>query len=143
MAIILMAEDDEDDRFLAREAIQESGIAHELRFVDDGRELVDYLHRAGRYSEGRDASRPALVLLDVNMPRLDGWEALAEIRADPSLKGIPVVMMTTSAAEDDVDRSYAMGANSFIHKPGSFAELVRIMQNVDRNWFRTVSLPHA
>ncbi|MFC3229049.1 response regulator [Marinibaculum pumilum] len=143
MATILMADDDEDDRLLACEAMGEAGLSHDLRFVADGQELVDYLTRGGAYAPPAAAPRPAIVLLDVNMPRMNGWEALVSIRRHPELKGLPVVMMTTAWTDRDVRRCYELGANSFIQKPGSFGELVRILENVDRYWFGTVSLPGA
>lgn len=143
MATILMAEDDEDDRLLTREALAEAGLTHQLRFVGDGRELVEYLTHTGGFAGPAEAPRPSIILLDVNMPRMNGWEALEAIRADPQLRSIPVVMMTTGWSQGDIHRCYELGANSFIQKPGSFSELVRILQNVDRYWFGTVSLPQA
>lgn len=143
MATILMAEDDEDDRLLTRDALAEAGLDHQLRFVGDGRELVEYLTRTGGFAEAADAPWPSIILLDVNMPRMNGWEALVAIRGDPQLRSIPVVMMTTGWSQRDIHRCYDLGANSFIQKPGSFGELVRILKNVDRYWFGTVSLPHA
>jgi len=143
MATILLAEDDEDDRLLARDAAAEAGLQHDLRFVDDGRELVDYLRQCGRFAIPGSAPPPAIILLDVNMPRMNGWQVLNAIREDPRLQHIPVVMMTTAVSDREIGRSYALGANSFIQKPASFTELVRILENVDRYWFGTVCLPRA
>jgi CheY-like chemotaxis protein len=137
---ILMAEDDADDRVLARDAMQESRSANHLRFVEDGQELMDYLTRSGTYAR-RDAPRPALILLDLNMPRKDGREALREIKSDPELRHIPVVVLTTSKTEEDVARAYDLGANSFITKPVTFDGLVEIVRTIDRYWFNIVELP--
>lgn len=137
---ILIADDDEDDRFLAEEALQESRLANELQFVEDGEELMEYLQRRGRY-EGSDAPRPGLILLDLNMPRKDGREALREIKSDPELRSIPVVVLTTSKAEEDILRTYDLGVNSFITKPVTFDGLVDIMRLLGRYWFEIVELP--
>lgn len=138
---ILMAEDDEDDCLLAREALVESRLANDLRFVKDGEELMDYLHRRGKYSRHSDAPRPGLILLDLNMPRKDGREALKEIKTDPNLRQIPVVVLTTSKAEEDIYRIYDLGANSFITKPVTFSSLVEVMKTLGKYWFEIVELP--
>jgi len=138
---ILMADDDEDDRLLARDALRQAPVPATLRFVGDGGELLEYLRRERRYAPPADAPAPSLVLLDLNMPRMNGIEALREIRGDPALRRIPVVVMTTSARREDVDRSYELGANSFITKPVSFQELVEVMRSLGRYWGGTVSLP--
>src|ERR687893_1855302 len=114
---ILMADDDADDRMMTQEAFAESRIANDLRFVVDGEELMDYLKRRGRYADPALSPRPGLILLDLNMPRKDGREALREIKADPSLRQIPVVVLTTSKAEEDIYGTYDLGVNSFITKP--------------------------
>jgi CheY-like chemotaxis protein len=137
---ILMAEDDADDRVLARDAMHESRSANTLRFVEDGQELMDYLTRSGSYAKG-EAPRPGLILLDLNMPRKDGREALREIKNDPDLRHIPVVVLTTSKTEEDVARAYDLGANSFITKPVTFDGLVEIVRTIDRYWFNIVELP--
>jgi CheY-like chemotaxis protein len=137
---ILMAEDDADDRVLARDAMQESRSANHLRFVEDGQELMDYLTRSGMYAK-REAPRPGLILLDLNMPRKDGREALREIKNDPDLRHIPVVVLTTSKTEEDVARAYDLGANSFITKPVTFDGLVEIVRTIDKYWFNIVELP--
>lgn len=138
---ILLAEDDADDRLLVREALTESRVVNELRCVEDGEELIDYLHRRGRYADPEESPRPGLVLLDLNMPRKDGREALREIKADPDLKRIPVVVMTTSKAEEDIFRSYDLGANSYITKPVTFERLVELMKVLGRYWIEFVELP--
>ncbi len=139
--IILIAEDDEEDRMLAREALAESRLANDLYFVEDGEELMDYLYRRGRYADPATSPAPGLILLDLNMPRKSGREALAEIKGDPQLRHIPVVVLTTSKAEADVYRSYDLGANSYIVKPVSFPGLVEVMMTLEKYWFEIVELP--
>jgi CheY-like chemotaxis protein len=139
---ILMADDDEEDRELAQDALEDSRLANDMRFVVDGQDLMDYLRRAGRYADpGVDAPRPGIILLDLNMPKKDGREALAEIKRDPSLHNIPIVVLTTSKDEEDVLRTYDLGANSFITKPVTFAGLVEVMRTWTRYWFEIVELP--
>jgi CheY-like chemotaxis protein len=140
---ILMADDDADDRDFTRTAMQESRLVNELRFVEDGEDLLDYLYRRGRYINPKDAPRPGLILLDLNMPRKDGREALREIKSNPSLKSIPIVVLTTSKAEEDVLRSYNMGANCFITKPVTFEGLVEVVKVLDKHWLQLVELPNA
>jgi len=139
--LFLMADDDEDDRMMAQDALAEARVSNSIRFVEDGEELMDYLRRKGKYADPADAPRPGLILLDLNMPKKDGREALKEIKSDPGLRQIPVVVMTTSKAEEDVLRSYDCGVNSFITKPVSFAGLVDIMKALGRYWFDIVELP--
>ncbi len=138
---ILMADDDEDDRMMTKEALEEAQLANDLRFVMDGEELLDYLYRRGKYTDPADSPRPGLILLDLNMPKKDGREALKEIKADPNLKRIPIVVMTTSQAEVDIYRSYDLGVNSFITKPVSFEGLVYVVTMLARYWFQIVQLP--
>ncbi len=139
---ILMADDDDEDRELTRDALQDSRLANEMRFVVDGQDLMDYLRREGRYADPQvDAPRPGIILLDLNMPRKDGREALAEIKADESLRRIPVVVLTTSKDEEDVLSTYDLGVNSFITKPVTFAGLVEAMRTWTRYWFEVVELP--
>ena len=139
--VILLAEDDADDRLLVKEALAEGRVLNELRSVGDGEELLDYLRRRGRYANPAASPRPGLVLLDLNMPRKDGREALREIKADPDLRRIPVVVMTTSKAEEDIFRSYDLGANSYISKPVTFERLVELMKVMGRYWIEFVELP--
>jgi CheY-like chemotaxis protein len=138
---ILMADDDADDRDMTKEAFEQSRIANELRFVEDGVELMDYLHRSGEGGTVPDAPRPGLILLDLNMPKKDGREALREIKADPQLRTIPVVVLTTSKAEEDIFRSYDLGAASFISKPVTFSGLVEVIKTLGKYWLEIVELP--
>ena len=133
-----MAEDDEDDRMLTRDAFSECRLSNELRFVEDGEELMDYLKRRDRYADPASAPTPGLILLDLNMPKKDGREALAEIKADPELRRIPVVVLTTSNAEEDIRRSYDIGVSSFIVKPVTFESLVVLLQTLHQYWFEIV-----
>lgn len=139
--VILLADDDADDRMLTRDALTESRLANDLRCVEDGEELMAYLNRRGDYADPSTSPRPGLILLDLNMPRKDGRESLREIKADPSLRQIPVVVLTTSKAEEDIYRSYDLGVNSFISKPVTFDGLVGVMKALGRYWFEIVRLP--
>ena len=139
--LILMADDDEDDRLMAREALDEARLINKMDFVEDGVDLMDYLYRRGKYEELKDKPLPGLILLDLNMPRKDGREALKEIKADRRLQLIPVVVLTTSKAEEDVLRTYDLGVSSFITKPVTFEGLVEIMKNLAKYWFDIVTLP--
>ena len=138
---ILMADDDHDDCMLTKEAAEEARLANCLHFVEDGEELIDYLHHQGQYTDTTKSPRPGLILLDLNMPRKDGREALAEIKADPELRRIPVVVLTTSQAEEDVLGTYDLGANSFITKPVTFEGLVDLVTVLGKYWFGIVQLP--
>ncbi len=138
--VILLAEDDPDDRVLLQDALAEGRLINDLRCVEDGEELLDYLHHRGRFTD-ESSPRPGLILLDLNMPRKDGREALKEIKADPALRQIPVVVLTTSQAEEDIFRSYDLGANSFVTKPLTFQSLVDTMRTVGRYWLEIVELP--
>jgi CheY-like chemotaxis protein len=138
---ILIADDDEEDRALAREALTEARLANDLRFVRDGEELMDYLRCQGAYAAPAVAPRPGLLLLDIKMPKMDGFECLRQIRADPVLRQIPVVVLTTSRAEEDIYRSYDLGVNSFVSKPVTFDGLVDAMRTIGRYWFEIVALP--
>lgn len=139
--VILMADDDADDRMLTRDALEESRVLNDLRFVEDGEELMDYLHRKGKYADAESSPKPGLILLDLNMPKKDGREALKEIKTDPNLRRIPVVIMTTSKAEEDIFRSYDFGASSFITKPVTFDRLVDLMKAIGEYWVEFVELP--
>ncbi|MEB3338393.1 MAG: response regulator [Leptolyngbyaceae bacterium] len=140
---ILVADDDPDDRLMTREALEENRLANDLHFVENGEELMDYLLHRGQYTDPKSAPRPGLLLLDLNMPKKDGREALQEIRAHAQLRQIPVVILTTSQAEEDIYRSYDLGSNSFITKPVSFQALVSIMKVLGNYWFEIVELPPA
>jgi len=139
---ILLADDDSDDRMLARDALKESRLANELREVENGEELIDYLNRRGKWADPLASPLPGLILLDLNMPRKDGREALREIKKDPRFRHIPVVVLTTSKAEEDIYRSYDLGVNSFITKPVTFDGLVNVMKALGRYWFEIVELPN-
>jgi len=138
---ILLADDDPEDRMLTAEALEESRLMNSLDTVEDGEELMDYLHRRGAYAECARKPLPGLILLDLNMPKKDGREALQEIKADPQLRKIPVVVLTTSKAEEDIVRTYDLGVNSFISKPVTFTALVELMQILAKYWFQLVELP--
>ncbi len=141
---ILLADDDEEDRELARDALQDAHLANEMKFAVDGQDLLDYLRREGRWADPSvDAPRPGIILLDLNMPKKDGREALAEIKADASLRRIPVVVLTTSNDEADVLRTYDLGVSSFITKPVTFAGLVEVMRSWTQYWFEIVELPNG
>ena len=126
---------------MAKEALEETRLISKIKFVVDGEELMDYLHRRGKYAENGSAPRPGIILLDLNMPKMDGREALAEIKNDPELRQIPVIVLTTSKAEEDIFRTYDLGVNSFISKPVSFTSLAEVMKNLTAYWFETVELP--
>jgi CheY-like chemotaxis protein len=138
---ILIADDDPEDRMLVEDAFVESRITNDLRFVEDGEQLMDYLHRRGRYADPASSPRPGVILLDLNMPKKDGREALKEIKSDPRLRQIPVVVLTTSRAEEDIFRSYDLGVNSFVTKPVTFAAMVELMKTLGKYWFEIVELP--
>jgi CheY-like chemotaxis protein len=137
---ILMADDDEDDRELAREALEGTRLGERMEFVVDGQDLIDYLRHEGPYAEA-PTPRPSIILLDLNMPRKDGREALAELKADESLRQIPVVVLTTSNDELDVQNAYDLGASSYITKPVTNTHLADVMQMVARYWSEVVVLP--
>lgn len=139
--IILMAEDDADDRLLAQEAMHESRVLNELHFVEDGVHLLSYLRGDNEYGDRLLYPMPGLILLDLNMPKMDGREALAEIKADPRLRRIPVVILTTSKTEEDMVKGYDLGAISYITKPVTFDALVELMRTLGKYWVEFVELP--
>ena len=141
MITIVLADDDPDDRQLTEDAFSENRLANQLHCVQDGEELMDYLHRRGAFEKFRSEPLPGLILLDLNMPRKDGREALKEIKADPSLRRIPIVVLTTSKAEEDIVRSYDLGVNSYVTKPVTFKSLVELVKVLGRYWFEVVELP--
>ena len=140
---ILMADDDEDDRDLTRDALADATFIDDMQFVVDGRDLIDYLRRAGPYASPPAVKRlrPSLILLDLNMPRMDGREALAEIKADSELRRIPVVVLTTSSDEQDVRHAYDLGANSYITKPVTGSKLNTVLTRLAEYWAEIVVLP--
>jgi CheY-like chemotaxis protein len=138
-----MADDDADDRLLARDALSECRLPGELHFVENGEELLDYLHRRNKYAKAAAPPRPGLILLDLNMPRKDGREALREIKSNPEFRRIPVVVLSTSQADTDIAQIYDLGANSFITKPVNFDSLVKVMKILGDYWCDIVELPRT
>lgn len=138
-----MADDDEDDRLLTQDALTESRVLNELHFVENGVELLEYLERKGKFEQKDTSPRPGLILLDLNMPRMDGREALQAIKANPCLKGIPVVILTTSKQEEDMVKGYDLGAASYITKPVTFDGLVELMKALGKYWVEFVELPNT
>lgn len=138
---IVMAEDDPDDRLLTRRALKESRLVNTLDTVKDGEELMDYLHRRGPYAGDAAPRRPGLILLDLNMPRMDGREALKQIKSDAALRRIPVIVLTTSEAEQDILESYDLGVNAYVTKPVTFGGLVEALHALGGFWFEIVKLP--
>jgi CheY-like chemotaxis protein len=139
---ILVCDDDEDDRALTQQALEDAHITNRVRFVVDGEHLLDYLYQRGVFAgETGKAPRPGLILLDLNMPKMDGREALKVIKGDPTLRDIPVVVLTTSRLDADIVRSYQLGVNSFITKPVTFSGLVEAMGVLGRYWLEIVELP--
>ncbi len=139
--VILLAEDDEDDFVLIADALKESRVANTIHWVKDGQELMDYLLRQGAYEDPLSSPRPYLILLDLNMPKKDGREALQEIKAHPKLRHIPVVVLTTSRMEEDVIKTYDLGVNSYIRKPLKFADFVDVIRTLGKYWFEIVEIP--
>lgn len=139
---ILICDDDEEDRLLTKEALEQAHISNSLRFVEDGVQLLDYLYQRGAYAgETGAAPRPGLILLDLNMPKLSGREALAIIKGDETLRDIPIVVLSTSQLDEDISHSYQLGVNSFISKPVTFSGLVDAMHVLGRYWLEIVELP--
>lgn len=138
---MLLADDDADDRMMTADAFREARLVNELMCVNDGEELMDYLHRRGKYAPPAVAPRPGLILLDLNMPRKDGREALREIKSDPNLRSIAVVVLTTSETQEDIQRIYDLGAYSFVSKPVTFEGLVKAIKVIGEYWFQIVKLP--
>lgn len=138
---ILMADDDADDRLMTKEAFEESRLANDLRFVEDGVELMDYLNRRGKYADPATSPRPGLILLDLNMPKMDGREALRAIKSDPKLRTIRVVILTTSKAEEDIYRTYNLSAASYITKPVTFSGMAEVIKTIGKYWLEIVELP--
>lgn len=137
---ILMADDDADDRFFAKEAFEENKLANQLQFVENGEELMQYLLHEGIYT-AENAPVPDIILLDINMPKKNGIQALKEIKAHESLKNIPIVMLTTSNSDEDIANCYSLGANSYITKPVTFEGLVDVLKSLSNYWFKIVVLP--
>ena len=139
---ILVCDDDEDDRMLTAQALEDAHVSNDVRFVQDGEQLLDYLYQRGEYAgETGSAPRPGLILLDLNMPNMDGREALKLIKGEASLRDIPIVVLSTSGLEQDIVKSYQLGVNSFITKPVTFSGLVEAMNVLGRYWLEIVELP--
>ena len=136
-----MADDAPGDRVLAAEALKDARVLNEIRFVENGEELMDYLLLRGKYAPPAPAPRPGLILLDLNMPKKDGRTVLKEIKAMPSLCNIPIAVLTTSKDDADVYRSYDLGVNSYIVKPVNFEAIVDTLQTLEKHWFQIVSSP--
>lgn len=139
---ILIAEDDPNDQLLTQEAIEECQAFADIDFVADGQELLQFLRREGAHAARAGFPLPGIILLDLNMPRMDGREALKVLKSDPMFKRIPVIIMTNSKADEDISYAYDLGASSYVLKPGGFDELVEVMRGICQYWFRTVVLPH-
>lgn len=137
---ILIADDDADDRMFLEQAMRQNGYDQGIHFVEDGEDLMDYLRRQGRYNDG-NAPWPDMLILDLNMPRKNGFQALSEIKDDPKLRRLPVIVMTTSSADEDVVKTYNLGVNSFVTKPFNFNRLVEIVGTMKTYWMDTVKLP--
>jgi CheY-like chemotaxis protein len=129
---ILHADDDEDDNILITDAFRETGLGATITWIEDGEKLLDYLSKKGH---------PDLILLDLNMPRKDGHEALQEIKADPAMRSIPIIVMTTSASKEDILKCYDLGVNSYVKKPESFKRLLEVVKVISKYWFDTVERP--
>lgn len=140
--IILLAEDDPDDRYLISEAIDETHLPVALYLVEDGEELLDYLKHRGKYTDREEWPEPWIILLDLNMPRKDGREVLIDIKNDPELRRVPIIILTTSQAEEDINRSYEGGVSGFITKPASFTGLQDVMKAIELYWLKTVETPN-
>ena len=138
---IVIADDDADDRMLIEDAFQECHLSNHRDYVEDGADLLQYLRAEGRWSHRNPSDLPSIILLDLNMPRMDGRTALAQLKADPVLRRIPVVVLTTSKAEEDISRTYDLGVNSFITKPVTFAGLLDAVQALNDFWLKSVQLP--
>ena len=138
---LLIADDDPDDRMMTQAALEESYLLNSLYFVENGQELMDFLKRRGKYTDPATSPRPDLILLDLNMPRKDGREALMEIKADPDLRAVPIIVLTTSKSEEDILKSYDLGVNCFISKPVLFEELINVVRSIGQYWFDIVKLP--
>lgn len=139
---ILIADDDAEDRMLIQEALDESRLKNQIQFVENGEELMDYLHNLGRFRNKEKYPNPGLILLDLNMPKKDGREALKEIKSEEKLRMIPIVVLTTSKAEEDILKTYDLGVSSFITKPVTFSSLVDVMKTLSKYWFEIVELPN-
>ncbi len=142
-AIILLAEDDPGDQELTRKALELSRTANKLYIVEDGEEALDFLKHRGKYGREEPAPRPDLILLDLNMPKIDGRQVLGRLRSDPELSTIPIVVLTTSCLADDVLQTYRLGASTFIQKPLGFKDFLDVVRVICQYWFQTAMLPNG
>jgi CheY-like chemotaxis protein len=140
MVDVLLVEDDDGDVLMTREAFEHYKILNTLHVVSDGEQALQFVHQQGDYA---DAPRPGLIMLDLNLPRRDGLEVLAELKADPELRVIPVVILTTSQAEEDIVRSYALHANAYVTKPVDFERFIEVIRQIDNFFITVVKLPHS
>ncbi|MDZ4815113.1 MAG: response regulator [Verrucomicrobiota bacterium] len=140
--VILIVDDDLEDRMLAKKALLASRLSNKVFFVEDGQDALDFLHQRNKYSDSSIYPQPDLILLDLNMPKVNGHQVLEEIKKSQTLKSIPVVILTTSQAEEDIVRSYYLGTNSYISKPVSFDGLVQVMKELNNYWFDIIRLPN-
>ncbi|MBC8111865.1 MAG: response regulator [Verrucomicrobia bacterium] len=138
-----MADDDADDRMLTLAAFEDNNILHPLFFVEDGVDLMDYLLRTGRYTGKEQIPTHSLILLDLNMPKKDGRQALKEIKSNDNLKSIPIIILTTSKAEKDILETYTLGANCYITKPVSFEGLMEVTQHISKFWLEIATIPNS
>lgn len=138
---ILVAEDDEDDKLLILKAFERSLPKEKITCVEDGEALIKYLKQIAPYNDRLKYPKPDIILLDLNMPRKDGREALSEIKSNDEFKSIPVIIFSTSNSKDDIQVTYKLGSSSFITKPGSFEELVKVTEEIEKYWSKTVMLP--
>jgi CheY-like chemotaxis protein len=143
MMTIVVADDDADDRLLIADAFQEARLANPVSFVTDGEELLEYLRGEGKFAARAGKPLPGLILLDLNMPRMDGRRVLMELKASPELRRIPVIVLTTSKAEEDILRTYDLGVNSFISKPVTYDALVEVVRAIKHYWIELVELPEG
>lgn len=138
---ILIADDDAEDRMIILDTLKESRLKNTIQYVENGEELMLYLQNDGKYSDKKKYPTPGIILLDLNMPKKDGREALKEIKADKNLKSIPIIILTTSKAEEDILKTYDLGVNSFITKPVTFSAMVEVMNTLKKYWLEIVELP--
>lgn len=138
---ILMAEDDPDDRLIIKDAFEEAHVCNTIHYVEDGEELLDYLYSRGKYSWPNSTLQPGIILLDLNLPKISGQDAVREIKSNLNLRRIPIVIISTSKREEDIQLMYDMGVNSYINKPNNFSLLVEIVRSLSKYWFEIVTLP--
>lgn len=139
--VILVADDDPDDRMMTQEALEENHIINQIKFVEDGVDLIDYLRQNGKFNNPTEFPRPDIILLDLNMPKVDGREALKIIKSDPDLCKIPIIVLTTSKSDVDIVKSYDLGVNCFISKPVTFTRFLEVIRTIGQYWFEIVQLP--